>query len=157
MQFVTFCWIVILLCKWYSLGILNIPAEINDLTHYTQGQYYIWVFRRVMEIWKHARWNPCGSKYGCRRLNKVSIVNICWVMTILWFRSFCAAAILNFWESDGCYTFETRFNEFLMVENVGVDILTKSLSSIVAELWRFYDLGHLHCGHFEFLGVGWVV
>ncbi len=56
-------------------------------------------------------------------------------MTILRFRSFFAAAILNFWNSDGFYNFTTRFNEFLMVENMGVDTKMKSLGGLLRKIF----------------------
>ncbi len=46
------------------------------------------------------------------------------------------AAILNFWESDGWYNSVTRFNEFLMVENMGVDTKMKSLGGLLRKIFE---------------------
>ncbi len=55
---------------------------------------------------------------------------------ILRFRSFCSEAILNFWETDGCHNFASRFNEFIMVENMRVDTKMKSLGGLLRKIFE---------------------
>ncbi len=101
------------------------------------GHVGLWVFKLQLGKCTHrpTRWNYCCRKYGDGHLNQVSIQKNWKVMANLWFSSSYIWRPCWFSIFGGRWEYFTILFEIMTDDNVGIDIKTKSLDSLIRQIF----------------------